>query len=181
MLRIVMAIVVAIVAIVGIVALIGSRLPVAHVASRAAVINAPADDVFRAMTDFGSASSWRSGLKTTVVTTDPTTGRQRIVEDSKTGKMTMEVEELVPSTRLVMRIADKDLPFGGAWAHALEAQGNSTKVTITEHGEVYNPIFRFVSNYIMGHNATIDAYLTDLGRKFGTPVTITDAAPVPLK
>ena len=62
-----------------------------------------------------------------------------------------------------------------------EAQGNTTRVTITEHGEVYNPIFRFISKYIMGHNGTMDAYLTALGMKFGTPVVPTDGAPVPLK
>jgi hypothetical protein len=181
MLKVVVAVVVAIVAMIGIVALIGSRLPVAHVASRSALINAPSDVVFRTMTDFTMAHTWRSGLKSVAVTMDSTSGRQRFVEDSKTGKMTMEIEELMPPTRFVTRIVDKELPFGGAWAHALEPQGNATKVTITEHGEVYNPIFRFMSRYLIGHTGTMDAYLTDLGRKFGSDVTLTDAAPVPLK
>lgn len=181
MLRIVVAIVVAIVAIVGVVAFLGSRLPVGHVASRSVVINAPTDIVFHTMTDFMSAPTWRSGLKSVVVSTDSATGHQRIVEDSKTGKMTMEIEQLVPPTRFVTRIVDEGLPYGGAWAHALEAQGNATKVTITEHGEVYNPVFRFISKYIIGHTGTMDAYLTSLGRKFGTEVTLVDAAPVPLK
>lgn len=181
MLRIIIAIVVAIVAIVGVVALLGSRLPVGHVASRSAVIDAPADVVFHTMTDFMAGPTWRQGLKSVVVSTDSASGRQRIVEDSKMGKMTMEIELLMPPTRFVTRIVGEDLPYGGAWAHALEAQGNSTKVTITEHGEVYNPIFRFISTYLMGHTGTMDAYLVDLGRKFGSTVTPVDAAPVPLK
>ena len=181
MLKVVIAIVVAIVAIIGVVAFIGSRLPVRHVASRSVVISAPADVVFHTMTDFMSAPTWRTGLKSVVVSTDSSTRQQRIVEDSKHGKMTMEIEQLVPPTRFVTRIVDEGLPYGGAWAHALESQGDSTKVTITEHGEVYNPLFRFISKYIMGHTGTVDAYLTDLGRKFGTQVTLTDAAPVPLK
>lgn len=181
MLRVFIAIVVAIVAIVGVVALLGSRLPVGHVASRSVVINASADVVFRTMTDFVSAPTWRSSLKSVVVSTDSATGHQRIVEDSKTGKMTMEIEQVMPPTRFVTRIVDEGLPYGGAWAHALEAQGNTTKVTITEHGEVYNPVFRFISKYIMGHTGTLDAYLTSLGKKFGTDVTLVDAAPVPLK
>jgi uncharacterized protein YndB with AHSA1/START domain len=181
MLKVIIAIVVAIVAMVGIVAIVGSRLPVGHVATRSAVIDAPTEIVFSAMTDFASAPSWRPGLKSVVVSADSASGHQRVVEDSETGKMTMEVEQLVPPTRFVTRIVDKGLPYGGAWAHALEAQGNSTKVTITEHGEVYNPIFRFISRYIMGHTGTMDTYLTDLGRKFGTEVTLVDAAPVPLK
>ena len=181
MLRIIIGIVVAIVAIMGVVALLGSRLPVGHVASRSAVIGAPADVVFHTMTDFMSGPTWREGLKTVVVSTDSATGHQRFVEDSKMGKMTMEVEQLVPPTRFVTRIVDEGLPYGGAWAHALEAHGNTTKVTITEHGEVYNPIFRFISKYIMGHTGTMDAYLVDLGRKFGSTVTPIDAAPIPLK
>jgi uncharacterized protein YndB with AHSA1/START domain len=181
MLKVIIAIVVAIVAMIGIVALVGSRLPVAHVASRSVVVPAPTDVVFNTMTDFASAPSWRSGLKTVSVTTDATTGRQRVTEESSNGTMTIEVEQVVPPTRLVTRIVGEGLPYGGAWAHALEAQGNTTRVTITEHGEVYNPIFRFVSKYFMGHASTIDTYLTDLGKKFGTDVAPADAAPVPLK
>ena len=181
MLKVIIAIVVAVLAMIGIVALIGSRLPVAHVASRSVVIGAPSDVVFTTMTNFASAPTWRSGLKSVWVTTDATTGRQRVTEESSTGKMTMEVEEFVLAKRLVTRIVGEGLPYGGAWAHSLEAQGNSTLVTITEHGEVYNPIFRFISKYIMGHNGTLDTYLTDLGRKFGNAVTPVDAVPVPLK
>jgi|SRR5688572_1860390 uncharacterized protein YndB with AHSA1/START domain len=181
MLKVLVAIVVAVVAMTGIVALIGSRLPVAHVASRSVVIGAPSDVVFTTMTDFASAPTWRSGLKSVSVASDAATGRQRVTEESSNGTMTMEVEQVVPPTRLVTRIVGEGLPYGGAWAHALEAQGNSTRVTITEHGEVYNPIFRFISKYIMGHNGTLDTYLTDLGRKFGNDVTPADAAPVPLK
>ena len=66
-------------------------------------------------------------------------------------------------------------------AHALEGEGNATRVTITEYGEVYNPIFRFMSKYIMGHNGTMDGYLTALAKKFGNDVTPVDAPPVPLK
>ena len=181
MLKVIVAIVLALGAMVAIVALVGARLPVGHVASRSVVIGAPTDVVFNTLTDFGAGPSWRSGVKSVSVTTDSTTGRQRVVEVSKMGTMTMEVEQFVPPTRFVTRIVDEGLPYGGAWAWALEPQGTSTRVTITEHGEVYNPIFRFISKYIMGHNGTMDTYLTDLGRKFGSDVTPSDAAPVPLK
>ena len=181
MLKVIVAILLALGAMVAIVALLGGRLPVGHVASRSAVIGAPTDVVFNTMTDFGTGPSWRSGLKSVTVTMDAATGRQRVTEVSKMGTMTMEVGQLVPPTRFVTRIVDEDLPYGGAWAWALEPQGNFTRVTITEHGEVYNPIFRFIAKYIMGHNGTMDTYLMDLGRKFGSEVVPVDAAPVPLK
>lgn len=181
MLKALVAIVVALGAIVAVIALLGSRLPVGHVASRSVVIGAPQDVVFGTITDFDSSPSWRTNLKRVTVTTDSATGRQRVTEETSTGAMTMEVEQLLPPTWLVMRIVGEDLPYGGAWAYALEPQGNSTRVIITEHGEVYNPVFRFIAKYIMGHNGTLDKYLTYLGRKFGTEVTPVDAAPVPVK
>jgi hypothetical protein len=67
----------------------------------------------------------------------------------------------------VTHITDKALPFGGSWDYRLEPAGNDTRVTITENGEVYNPVFRFVSRFLMGHTATIDKYLTALAGKTG--------------
>jgi hypothetical protein len=40
---------------------------------------------------------------------------------------------------------------------------------------VYNPLFRFISRYVMGHTATIESYLRALGKRFGdepTPVPV---------
>jgi hypothetical protein len=180
-LKVVVAIVVALAAMVGVVAALGARLPVSHTATRAAVIGAPADVVFTTITDFANAPTWRSDVKSMKEGVDASSGRKRVTEESSNGVMTMEVEESVPNTRLVTRIVGDDLPWGGAWVYALEPQGTTTRVTITEHGEVYNPVFRFISNYIMGHTATLDTYLTNLGRKFGGEVIIIDAAPVSLK
>jgi hypothetical protein len=70
--------------------------------------------------------------------------------------------------RHVDRIADPSLPFGGRWIYDLASDGSGTALTITEEGEVYNPVFRFVSRFIMGHTRTIDRYIADLQRASGT-------------
>ena len=181
MVRIIVVVIAVIITIIAVVGLLGARLPVRHVASRSVVISAPSDVVFNTMTDFAAAPSWRSGVQRVSVETDSATGRRRVTEESTTGTMTMEVEELVPPTRFVMRIVGDDLPYGGAWAHAIEPQGEATRVTITEHGEVYNPIFRFIAKSVMGHNGTMDKYLTDLGRKFGDEVRLRDADVLPIR
>lgn len=181
MLKVLVAIVVAIALIGGVIALLGSRLPVGHVATRSVVINAPVESVSAVVTDFAGAPAWRSDLKAVEVTTDPASGRPRITEVSSSGRLTMQVEVSLPPWRLVTRIVGDGLPFGGAWAYDLAPQGTSTRVTITEHGEVYNPVFRFVSRYILGHATTLETYLTNLGHRFGQAVTPADAAPVPLK
>jgi hypothetical protein len=55
--------------------------------------------------------------------------------------------------------------------------GSGIMVTlITENGEVYNPIFRFVSRFIMGHTATLDAYLKSLTTALGENSLVTNTA-----
>ena len=46
------------------------------------------------------------------------------------------------------------------------------KLRITEHGEVYNPLFRFISRVVIGQSRTIETYLRDLGTALGQPVEI---------
>ena len=86
---------------------------------------------------------------------------------SKDGRaITYERVESVPPRRMVTRI-DPGLPFGGTWTYHLVPEAEGTALTITEDGEVYNPVFRFVSRFVMGHTATIDTYLKYLKIKLG--------------
>ena len=87
-------------------------------------------------------------------------------------KMTYEVVESDPPQNLVTRIAEANLPFGGTWTYDITpaADGAST-LTMTENGEVYNPIFRFMSRYVMGYTATMDRYLQALQKKLSSPST----------
>ena len=50
--------------------------------------------------------------------------------------------------------------------------------TITEDGEVYNLIFRFMSRFVFGHTATMDAFLKNLERR-PAPVTAADRNEMP--
>ena len=49
-----------------------------------------------------------------------------------------------------------------------------TIVRITEDGQVYNPVFRFMSRFVFGHARTMDAYLRALGRAAGQEVEVKD-------
>jgi hypothetical protein len=74
-----------------------------------------------------------------------------------------------PPAKLVVRIADPKLPFGGTWTYEITPIAAGSSLRIREDGEVYNPIFRFVSRFVLGQSATIDAYLKSLAKKFGEP------------
>jgi hypothetical protein len=90
-------------------------------------------------------------------------------ETDKHGQtITYEAIESIPPHHLVTRIADPNLPFGGTWTYEIVPAGSSCTLTITENGEVYNPLFRFVSRFIMGQTATLDAYLKALNVKLGS-------------
>jgi len=148
---------------------VGYTLPQSHLAIRTAVIPAPPDSVWKAITDVAAYPSWRTDVKQVEVVASAN-GRTAWREGTGRDAVPMEVVESQPPTRLVVRIASDSLPFGGAWTYRLSPEGTGTRLTISEAGVVYNPLFRFVSRYVMGHTKTIDDYLRALGKKFGAAV-----------
>lgn len=149
----------------GSVYVIGTLLPQNHVATRTVLLDRPAPDVWTAITDVESFPAWRSSVSTVdVLSRQPLRWR----EVGSDGTLTFEIAESQPPRRLVSEIVDKDLPFGGRWVYELEATDAGTALTITELGEVYNPIFRFVSRFVLGHTATMDAYIEDLRKKLAS-------------
>jgi uncharacterized protein YndB with AHSA1/START domain len=146
----------------------GYRLPVKHTASRERSYPVPAESVFAAISNTAAYPRWRSGLER-VEQLPSDNGHERFREFGSDGAITFEVLESEPGRRMVTRIADTNLAFGGRWTYELSPSGGSTQLRITEDGEVYNPLFRFMSRFVFGHHATIDRYLTDLGTHLERP------------
>jgi uncharacterized protein YndB with AHSA1/START domain len=149
-----------------IVVVTGLLLPRDHVAALSARIAAPPDSVWAALTDPAGFPSWRPDVRRVEPLRATATGASWR-EHGSNGTITYVVEASEPPRRLVTRIADKDLPFGGSWEYTVAPDGAGSRVTIVERGSVYNPVFRFVSRFIMGHTATIERYLRALGSRFG--------------
>ena len=152
----------ALVAVVLIVVAIGYTLPQGHVASRSVVVNAPPPQVFETIARVGDHPSWRTGVeRVEVLSTTPLRWKEYAGGDV----LTMEATSVKAPEQFISRIADPNLPFGGRWTIDLKPEGGATRVTITEDGEVYNPVFRFMSRFVFGHTATMDAYLEALQRR----------------
>jgi uncharacterized protein YndB with AHSA1/START domain len=147
------------------VALTGWTLPQNHTASSSVTLNASPAEVFALLTDFQAYPDWRTDVERVEVMGEPGAG-QRLREFGSNGEILYRVEAFGPPTTLITRI-EPGLPFGGTWTYDLRGSGNRTTLTITEDGEVYNPIFRFVSRFIFGHDATIAAFLADLEKRVG--------------
>ena len=149
------------VAVVLLVLIVGWSLPVKHRASGEATVKASPQSVYELITRVDRFPEWRSSVKRVEQLPD-SAGRKRFREVGSDGPIVLEVESAVPGERLVTRISDRSLPFGGSWTYELIPRGDSTTLRITEDGEVYNPIFRFVSRFVFGHTATIEKYLADV-------------------
>lgn len=144
-----------------IVLLVGWSLPVKHRGTSEAIFKSSPQSLYRVITDVDRYPEWRSSVKRIERVPD-SAGKKRFREVGSDGTILFEIESAVPDQRLVMRIADRSLPFGGSWTYELIPRGDSTTLRITEDGEVYNPVFRFVSRFIFGHTTTIEKYLADV-------------------
>ena len=167
---IVVGVIAGIVVLAGIVALIGSRLPKSHVASRSILLHRSPQDVYSVARNFDDAPKWRSDVKQ--VNVDVRAGGPvHFREEGKQGTVNYELAEDVPGSRMVTRILDTDLGYSGQWTYTFAPESGGTRVTIREDGEVSNVIFRFMSHYVFGQTSTIDSYLTSLAKHFGEDAT----------
>jgi uncharacterized protein YndB with AHSA1/START domain len=151
-----------------IVVIVGAMLPKGHVAARRARFSAPPDRVFAIISDVGGTAAWRKDIsRIELLPSDD--GKVMFREHGGHDAITYRVEALDPPRRMQVRIADTSLPFGGTWTYELAPRegGTATELTITERGEVYNPVFRFMSRFVFSQHATIDAYLRALGTRLG--------------
>jgi hypothetical protein len=167
--KIVLIVVGALVLLVLCVVVVGALLPKRHVVSSSAMFKAQPDKLFALV---AGSQNWRPDVKSCEMITGDG-GRQFQRETAKNGdSMLYEIEGVNPPLSIQRRIAGENLPFGGTWTFAFEPMNGGTHVRITEDGEVYNPVFRFVSRFITGQTATMDAYLKAMGTATGEDVQV---------
>jgi hypothetical protein len=142
---------------------IGALLPKRHVVTRTAIFKASPERLFALI---AGNQDWRPDVKSCELISDD--GKQFQRETSKHGETILyELEGSRPPLAIQRRIATENLPYEGSWSFLLEQEGGETRVRITEDGEVYNPFFRFVSRFVMGQTASLDAYLKAMGKAVG--------------
>jgi uncharacterized protein YndB with AHSA1/START domain len=145
---------------------IGALLPRAHLASRTLRVRRTPAELWTLITDVDRFPSWRSGV-THVDRLPDRDGRAAWVEHGSSGDIPLETIDAQPPQRLVLRIADPTLPFGGTWTYIVTPTSDGATLTITEDGWVSNVLFRVMSRFVLGHHATIDVYLKNVAAKLG--------------
>lgn len=145
---------------------IGYLLPKGHSVTREASFGQPPDVIWKTITDIDAMPSWRQGLKSVKHLPD----RQELpawVETLDSEAIPLETLRALPPSKLVVRIADPKLPFGGTWTYEITPQPSGSSLRIREDGEIYNPLFRFLSRCVFGYTGTIDTYMKSMAKKFG--------------
>ena len=150
---------------------VGTLTPSGHKASRSVSYRASPDTVWRAITDWGGHAAWRSKVRAIERLPDRN-GHPVWRETRRRGDaLTSEVVELDEAKRrMVTRIVDEGA-FGGTWTWEVGASpdGAGSLLTITEDGEIYNPVFRAIGTWLLDMRATMDRLHRDLKAKLGEP------------
>ena len=128
---------------VAMVALVGSRLPREHTATRTLKVRRTPQEIWPVFTAVTAASS-----------------------------VPVDIVEQDPPRRIVTRVKPTEKMFGGTWTCVITpappsagSEKAESTLTITEDGWVANPIFRFMSRFVIGHHATMDATLKEVAAK----------------
>jgi uncharacterized protein YndB with AHSA1/START domain len=155
-----------------IVTAVGLSIPRRHVATRTLRTRQPPEVVWRAITDFEGQPLWRKDVKAVERLPDHE-GREVWRELYNEGSpITLETIERVEPRRLVRNIADEGSPFSGRWEYDIKPDGTGSRLVITERGEVPNPLFRFISRFLIGHTYFMERFQRDLAARFGEEAAI---------
>jgi len=129
---------------------IGYLLPVHHTATRSIRLRASTGQLWPLISDLEKSPAWRTGVKS--VERQPDMDGHEVWRETNARNDAIDYEtiDVQPGKKLVRRIATRGLPFGGTWTFALAQDGTDSTLTITEDGQVYNPVFRFVSRFVIG-------------------------------
>lgn len=141
---------------------VGMLLPEKHVAAKVFYLEAPPQTLWSVITNFEAQTRWRPKLQR--VERLPNRNGHEVWREfeGRHRQLSYETVESLAPRLLVRRIVDEGLPFGGSWTFEITPEGTGSQLHITEHGEVHNLVFRFVSKFLIGHTASMDAYVKNL-------------------
>lgn len=140
----------------------GATTPRQHVAMEIAELGAAPEVVYAAVRDVAAAPAWRSDLDRVEIL--PDSGERPVYREiGDDGATTYEITEDIPNERLVTEIAEPGRSFTGRWVFQFAArEDGGTRLTVTEVGDVPNPVLRFFASTIFGFDAGIRQYIGDL-------------------
>jgi uncharacterized protein YndB with AHSA1/START domain len=150
---------------------LGCFLAKTRVVSRALSLKQTPEAVWQVIADVAAEPSWHQGVLK--VERLPDHDGHETWRQTYAGNYVMRLETLqsVPPHTLVRSFADEKGPFQGRWHFDITPLDQGVRVTITEHGDIDNPFFRFM-RMLSKPAMYLEIYLHQLARKFAEPAKI---------
>jgi Polyketide cyclase / dehydrase and lipid transport len=142
----------------------GRALPEEHIAEGALDIAARPETVAAWIRDVDAQPTWRPGVKKIQVL-ERASDFVRYREDGSDGSITYRLREAERDRVFESLIDDASLPFGGRWIIRIDPKSAGSQVQIREEGTVRPPLFRFLSRYAFGLDASLRKYLDALAAR----------------
>jgi hypothetical protein len=133
--------VVAAAGVMALIAVVGYLLPVSHEASQSADFGNPPEAVYALISDLKNYSSWWPE-----------------------NEVNVEIVEARPPSKFVTRIVGESA-FAGTWTWVIEKTPTGSRATITERGEIYNPVFRTLARFVFGYTSAMESCLAAAQRR----------------
>lgn len=150
---------------------VGALIPRKHTATRSARFVTAPQVAWEVITNFEGQPSWRPRLKRIERLADHD-GRPVWREIDSWGQaLPIEIVIFDAPTRMVGRIADESLPFGGTWTYEVTPEAGGCRVRITEDGIIRSALFRYIAR-AGGYTGTMERYLRALAMRLGERASI---------
>ncbi|MBC8087093.1 MAG: SRPBCC family protein [Phycisphaerae bacterium] len=144
----------------------GMATPRHHVVSRAILLRAAPEAVWHLVRDVAGYPEWRDDIYSVSVASS-SDGQLHWTEVGRQRSVSYLATMDAPPERFSRKITDDDLGYSAEWQFVISAIDTGSRVTVTETGEVGNPIFRFFGTHFIGYTSGIDAFLTELALHLG--------------
>lgn len=161
------------------IAIVGIFTPRRHQARVSMRLARAATEVWPTLADFGAWPSWNAVAPKVTALPDLNGHRAFSVCDAHGNAVPYEVLEATePASgdpgRLVTRICDERLPFGGAWTWTVTPTASGTDVTIVEDGIIKNVVFRALARTVFGYTTSQKKALASLAAHFSESPALTE-------
>ena len=151
------------------VASVGFLIPSSHVRSRTAVYPVEAKELWTAVSSFADQSGWRDGVDRVFALPDRD-GHPTWRETGRDGTREFEVVTETPPRHMVLSFSGDELH--GTWTFQIGEEEGGARLTLTEAGSVPGVAARVLAYAVDGRGDVLDAFLEDLGGRFGASVEI---------
>lgn len=166
---------------IAIIYVVGALMPVKHQVSVSRLFAVDKKTLWQLLSDFGTQKDWRRDIVASNKVSESGAINEIWQETDRHGNaIRYENRDIIDEQTLKRVIVSENLAFGGYWMFELETANSQqqamSKLTITEYGEVYHPLFRFIGKYVFGFDGTMKRYLQDLDAELQRRITFNYSA-----